>query len=60
MNFALAAAGETILMCPAIEGRNAVELANAAILSSSLGQEVTLPLVRSHYEHFINAKLAES
>ena len=59
-NFALATVGETKLMCPADEGRNAVELANAATLSSSLGHEVALPLVRSHYENFINGKLVES
>ena len=41
-------------------GRFAVELANAATLSSSVGQEVALPLVRSHYENFINGKLVES
>lgn len=45
---------------PQLKALNTVELANAATLSSSLGQEVTLPLVRSHYDNFINAKIAES
>ena len=57
-NVALAAAGKAALVCPGAEGRNAVELANAMILSSAQGCEVRLPLDRAAYEQLIAAKIA--
>jgi predicted dehydrogenase len=56
-NFALAAEGKASLVCPGEQGRDAVELANAILLSSALGQEVGLPLDRAAYEQFIESKL---
>jgi predicted dehydrogenase len=56
-NIALAAAGKAKLVCPGDEGRNAVELANAIILSSALRQEVKFPVSRADYDQFISAKI---
>lgn len=56
-NIALAAAGKATLVCPGAEARNAVELANAIVLSSALGQTVRLPLNRSEYGQFITDKV---
>ena len=56
-NIALTAAGKAKLVCPGNEGINAVELANAIILSSALGQEVSFPVSRADYDQFISAKI---
>ena len=40
------------LTCPGVEGRNAVELANAMLLSSAEGTAVRLPLDRQKYSAF--------
>jgi dTDP-4-amino-4,6-dideoxygalactose transaminase/predicted dehydrogenase len=56
-NIALAAAGKAKLVCPGAEGRNAVELANAIILSSNLRQEVSFPVNRADYDHLIATKI---
>ena len=52
-DFAAAAHGNALLTCPGAEGRNAVELANAMILSSVRGETVTLPLNREAYSQFV-------
>jgi dTDP-4-amino-4,6-dideoxygalactose transaminase/predicted dehydrogenase len=56
-NVGLAAAGKAKLVCPGEEGRNAVELANAIILSSFRGEEVDLPLNRVDYDQFVSFKI---
>ena len=56
-NIALAAAGKAKLVSPGDEGRNAVELANAIILSSALREEVKFPVNRADYDRFITAKI---
>ena len=58
-NFAAAVAGTTAVLCPGEEGRNAVELANAIILSSARGAAVRLPLDRAEYTQFIEFRIAE-
>ena len=57
-NIALAAAGKAQLVCPGEEGRNAVELANAIILSSALREEVKFPVCRADYDQFITTKVS--
>jgi predicted dehydrogenase len=57
-DFAAAAHGERALTCRGDEGRNAVELANAMLLSSALGTAVHLPLDRHAYEDFIAEHLS--
>jgi predicted dehydrogenase len=56
-DFAAAVFSEAPLSCPGTEGgtegRGAVELANAIILSSMRGSAVTLPLVREEYTRLI-------
>jgi len=52
-DFVKAVAGDGKLTCPGREGRNAVELANAMILSSVHGRAITLPLDRDEYAEFI-------
>jgi len=52
-DFAAAVNKTGVLTCPGVEGRNAVELANAMILSSVRSQAVTLPLDRAEYDVFI-------
>jgi len=52
-DFAAAANKTGTLTCPGSEGRNAVELANAMILSSVRGGTVTLPLDRVAYDELI-------
>ena len=56
-NFAAAAHGKGDLNCRGDEGRNAVELANAMLLSSSLGKEVQVPLDRQQYTDFMEKML---
>ena len=57
-DFAAAAHGERALTCRGDEGRNAVELANAMLLSSALGTAVQLPLDRRAYEDFVEQHLS--
>lgn len=45
------------LVCPGVEARDAVELANAMVLSSSRRQVVTLPLSREEYTRWMEQKL---
>ena len=52
-DFAAAERGNSILTCPGSEGRNAVELANAMILSSVRGEAVSLPLNREDYTQLV-------
>ena len=52
-NFLAAIKGEAKLVCPGEEGRNAVELANAMILSSISGKAISIPLSRTEYTQFI-------
>jgi predicted dehydrogenase/dTDP-4-amino-4,6-dideoxygalactose transaminase len=56
-NFADAVAGRSDLVCPGRDGRDAVELANAIVLSSAERRELDLPLDRAAYSGFIEAKL---
>jgi len=56
-NFADPLAGRSCLVSPGREGRDAVELANAIILSSAERREVDLPLDRASYSSFIASKL---
>ena len=46
------------LMCDGVEGRMSLELANAMLLSSHLGQAVTLPLDRATYLTFLEERKA--
>ena len=48
------------LLCPAAEGINSVELANAILYSSLLGQTITMPLDGLAYEERLNKLIAES
>ena len=57
-NFVSAAHGNGRLTCPGDEGRNAVELANAMLLSSAEGTAVRLPLDRQKYSEFIEKMLS--
>jgi predicted dehydrogenase len=50
--------GNGRLTCPGDEGRNAVELANAMLLSSAEGTAVRLPLDRQQYSDFIEKMLS--
>ena len=51
-DFVSAVHGNARLTCPGDEGRNAVELANAMLLSSAEGTAVRLPLDRQKYSAF--------
>jgi len=42
-----------------MEGRHAVELANAIVLSSAEGREVNLPLDRLVYSRFIHDQISK-
>jgi predicted dehydrogenase len=59
-NFAKAAQGNATLICPGDEGRYAVELANAILLSSYEGRKLELPLSRSAYSSFIDSRIHSS
>jgi predicted dehydrogenase len=52
-DFAAAVAGTGELTCRGEDGRNAVELANAMILSSVRRQSISLPLDRAAYSQFV-------
>ena len=56
-DFVAAVHGTGRLTCPGDEGRNAVELANAMLLSSAQGSAVTLPLDREKYSEFMDKML---
>ena len=56
-DFLAAVHGSGHLTCPGDEGRNAVELANAMLLSSAQGSAVSLPLDRQQYSEFIEKML---
>ena len=56
-DFVAAAHGEGALTCPGDEGRNAVELANAMLLSSAQRTSVSLPLDRRQYAEFMEKML---
>ena len=56
-DFVAAAHGTGSLTCPGYEGRNAVELANAMLLSSAQGSSVSLPLDRQQYSEFMEKML---
>ena len=56
-DFLAAVHGSGELTCPGDEGRNAVELANAMLLSSAQGTSVSLPLDRQQYSEFIEKML---
>jgi predicted dehydrogenase len=58
-DFLAAVHGTGSLTCPGYEGRNAVELANAMLLSSAQGSSVSLPLDRQQYSEFMEKKLAQ-
>jgi dTDP-4-amino-4,6-dideoxygalactose transaminase/predicted dehydrogenase len=57
-DFVSAVHGNGRLTCPGDEGRNAVELANAMLLSSAEGTAVSLPLDRHKYSKFIERMLS--
>ena len=56
-DFLAAVHGTGRLTCPGVEGRDAVELANAMLLSSALGTAVQLPLDRRQYDAFMEKRL---
>jgi dTDP-4-amino-4,6-dideoxygalactose transaminase/predicted dehydrogenase len=56
-DFIAAVHGSGVLTCPGDEGRNAVELANAMLLSSAQGAAVSLPLDRRRYAEFMEKML---
>ena len=55
-NIARAVIGEANLVCPAAEALHAVELGNAIMFSSGQGREVNLPLDRSTFTTFLDAR----
>ncbi|HEX6284274.1 MAG TPA: Gfo/Idh/MocA family oxidoreductase, partial [Pyrinomonadaceae bacterium] len=57
-DFASAVHGNGSLTCPGHEGLNAVELANAMLLSSAEGTTVRLPLDREQYSEFMEKMLS--
>lgn len=56
-DFLAAVHGTGTLTCPGDEGLNAVELANAMLLSSAQGTTIHLPLDRQEYTDFIEKML---
>lgn len=48
------------LVAPAVEGIHSVELANAMLYSSHIGQAITLPLDSAAYEKFLQEKIKTS
>jgi dTDP-4-amino-4,6-dideoxygalactose transaminase/predicted dehydrogenase len=59
-NFAEAVHGNATLVSPAVESRNAVELANAFMFSSESNGPIALPLDRAAYDNFIARKTGSS
>jgi predicted dehydrogenase len=55
-NFAEAIAGREPLIAPAEDGVATLELANAVVYSSAIGEPVTLPLDRGAYSDFLREK----
>jgi hypothetical protein len=58
-DFLAAAHGTGTLTCRGDEGRNAVELANAMLLSSAEGRTIRLPLDRQQYTDFMEKMLSK-
>lgn len=58
-DFLAAVHGTGSLTCPGDEGRNAVELANAMLLSSAEGITIQLPLDRQQYTDFMEKMLSK-
>jgi dTDP-4-amino-4,6-dideoxygalactose transaminase/predicted dehydrogenase len=58
-DFLAAVHGTGSLTCPGDEGRNAVELANAMLLSSAQGATIRLPLDREQYSDFMEKMLGK-
>jgi dTDP-4-amino-4,6-dideoxygalactose transaminase/predicted dehydrogenase len=58
-DFLAAAHGTGTLTCRGDEGRNAVELANAMLLSSAEGTTIRLPLDRQQYTDFMEKMLSK-
>jgi predicted dehydrogenase len=56
-DFVAAVHGSGVLTCPGDEGRNAVELANAMLLSSAKGTAIHLPLDRQAYTDYMEKML---
>jgi hypothetical protein len=56
-DFVAAVHGTGTLTCPGHEGLNAVELANAMLLSSAHGTTIHLPLDRQEYSDFMQKML---
>jgi predicted dehydrogenase len=56
-NFLAAVGGTAPLVCPAAEARDAVELANAMVLSSARRQTVGLPVSRAEYSGWLAGKI---
>jgi hypothetical protein len=56
-DFVAAVHGTGTLTCPGHEGLNAVELANAMLLSSAQGTTIHLPLDRQEYSDFMQKML---
>jgi predicted dehydrogenase len=59
-NFTNAILHREPLLCPAADGLHSVELANAALLSSWLGQTVNLPIDAALYEKLLTTKAETS
>jgi predicted dehydrogenase len=59
-NFAAAIGGLEPLIAPAAEGIHSVELANAMLLSSVIGQSIELPIDGNAYEAILKKKIEES
>ncbi|MGF1449575.1 MAG: Gfo/Idh/MocA family protein [Opitutales bacterium] len=59
-NFVAAIQGEAELLAPAAEGTHSVELANAMLYSSALGQTLDLPLDAAAYEAHLKGLIANS
>ncbi|MBD5778504.1 Gfo/Idh/MocA family oxidoreductase [Pelagicoccus sp. NFK12] len=59
-NFAKAILDGELLIAPAAEGMNSVELANAMLLSAAEGGEVSLPMDSSRYEALLKSRIAAS
>jgi dTDP-4-amino-4,6-dideoxygalactose transaminase/predicted dehydrogenase len=57
-NFAAAIDGQATMVCPGEEGRNAVELVNAMLLSSAAHRAVSIPLDREEYTRFMQEKVS--
>lgn len=59
-NFAEAILDGAPLLAPASDGVRSVELANAMLLSSHLGETITLPMDGARYEQWLQERIAKS